>query len=843
MQDYQFWSKPAEQILQELQTKLQGLSEAEAANRLNAYGANRIKPHRGLGSIALLANQFKSPIVLILIFAALLSVFLHDRADASIILVIVIVSGLLGFWQERGASNAVERLLAMVQIRAVVRRNSRNTEIPYEAIVPGDIVELSAGSGVPGDCVILECRDLFVDEAALTGETYPVEKMAGEIPADAPLAQRRNVLYMGTHIVSGTAVAVVVRTGINTEFGQVSSRLRIHPQETEFEHGVRRFGYLLMEITLVLIIGIFAINVFMHRHVLDSFMFSLALAVGLTPQLLPAIISVNLAHGARRMARDKVIVKRLASIENLGSMNVLCSDKTGTLTEWVVRLYQALDINGADSEKVLLYAYINSKFETGFANPIDEAIRNYRELDLSPYQKLDEYPYDFVRKRLSILIASSGRHLMLTKGALANILSVCSNVEGPDGSTKETEELREKIEKQFEDLSAGGNRVLGLAYRDLGKEISITKAHEDQMTFLGFLVFYDPPKRSAIETIRSLADMGVTLKVITGDNRLVAGSVARRVGISNPEILTGQDLREMSDEALQIRVNRTHVFAEVEPNQKERILLAAKKAGNVVGYMGDGINDASALHAADVGISVEGAVDVAKEAADIVLLEKDLAAIINGVRGGRTTFANTMKYVFMATSANFGNMFSMAGASLFLPFLPLLPQQILLMNLLTDFPEMTIAGDSVDSEMVERPQRWDIGFIRKFMVTFGILSSVFDFLTFGILLFFLKAGTVQFRTGWFVESVVSACLIVLVIRSRRPFYRLMPSRLLLLSTHVVVGLAILMPFTPVSAILGFVPLPGSYLLILGAIIILYIVAAELAKAAFYRHINAGTRRF
>ena len=575
---------------------------------------------------------------------------------------------------------------------------------------------------------------------------------------------------------------------------------------------------------------------------LDSFMFSLALAVGLTPQLLPAIISVNLAHGAKRMARDKVIVKRLASIENLGSMNVLCSDKTGTLTEGVVRLYQALDIDGADSEKVLLYAYINSKFETGFTNPIDEAIRNYSQFDLSSYQKLDEYPYDFVRKRLSILMAGGDRNLMLTKGALASILSVCSNVEGPDGSTKETEEVREKIEKQFEDLSAGGNRVLGLAYRDLGRESSITKAHEDQMTFLGFLVFYDPPKKSAVKTIQSLADMGVTLKVITGDNRLVAGSIARQVGISNPEILTGRDLREMSDEALQIRVNRTHVFAEVEPNQKERILLAAKKAGNVVGYMGDGINDASALHAADVGISVEGAVDVAKEAADIVLLEKDLAAIINGVRGGRTTFANTMKYVFMATSANFGNMFSMAGASLFLPFLPLLPQQILLMNLLTDFPEMTIAGDSVDSEMVERPQRWNIGFIRKFMVTFGILSSVFDFLTFGILLFILKAGTVQFRTGWFVESVVSACLIVLVIRSRRPFYRLMPSRLLLLSTHVVVGLAIVMPFTPLSAILNFAPLPGSYLLILGAIIILYIVAAELAKAAFYRHINAGIRK-
>jgi P-type Mg2+ transporter len=842
MNNHQFWSKPVEQTLEELQTTRQGLSNVEASRRLSSYGSNRLKPHKTFGPATLLINQFKSPIILILIFAALLSVFLHDRTDASIILVIVIVSGLLGFWQERGAADAVEKLLAMVQIRVTARRNNETAEIPLEEIVPGDIVELSAGSGVPGDCVILESRDLFVNEAALTGETYPVEKMAGEMPADTLLARRKNMLYMGTHVVSGTAVAVVARTGIKTEFGQVSSRLSLPPQETEFERGVRRFGYLLMEVTLILLIGIFAINVFMHRHVLDAFMFSLALAVGLTPQLLPAIISVNLAHGAKRMARDKVIVKRLASIENLGSMNVLCSDKTGTLTEGVVRLYKALDIDGADSEKVLLYAYLNSKFETGFANPIDEAIRNYRQFDLASYQKLDEYPYDFVRKRLSILIAHGDRRIMLTKGALANILDVCANAEKPSGETIELERVRQKIEKQFEDLSAGGHRVLGLAYRDLENESTITKTHEDQMTFLGYLVFFDPPKQSAIETIRSLANMGVTLKMITGDNRLVAGSVAQQVGISNPEILTGVELREMSDEALQIRINRTHVFAEVEPNQKERILLAAKKAGNVVGYMGDGINDASALHAADVSISVDSAVDVAKEAADIVLLEKDLAAILNGVRGGRTTFANTLKYVFMATSANFGNMFSMAGASLFLPFLPLLPHQILLTNLLTDFPEMTIAGDSVDSEMVDRPQRWNISYIRKFMVTFGILSSVFDFLTFGALLLILKAGTAQFRTGWFVESVVSACLIVLVIRSRRPFFRAMPSRLLLLATHMVVALAILLPFTPLSAILDFAPLPVQYLLIIGAIIIVYIGATELAKAVFYRRINPEARK-
>jgi len=837
----QVWSQPAEQILRELQTTIQGLTSDDASRRLGSFGANLATPHKTFGSATLLAHQFKSPIILILIFAAVLSLFLHDRTDALIILAIVVVSGLLGFWQERGATDAVEKLLAMVQIRVSARRNKETAEIPLEDIVPGDVVELSAGSGVPGDCVILECRDLFVNEAALTGETYPVEKAKGEIPADTPLAQRRNMLYMGTHVVSGTAVAVVVRTGMNTEFGQVSSRLRLPPQETEFERGVRRFGYLLMEVTLILLIGIFAINVAMHRPILDAFMFSLALAVGLTPQLLPAIISVNLAHGAKRMAREKVIVKRLASIENLGSMNVLCSDKTGTLTEGLVRLYKALDIDGSDNEKVLLYAYLNSKFETGFANPIDEAIRNYRQFDLSSYQKLDEHPYDFVRKRLSILVKFGDRNVMLTKGAFANILDVCSTAEKPDGTTVDLEEIRQKLETHFEELSASGHRVLGLAYRNLGKETCITKAHEDQMTFLGFLVFFDPPKQSAVETIRSLAELGVTLKMITGDNRLVARSVAQQVGISNLETLTGQQLREMSDEALQAKINQVHVFAEVEPNQKERILLAAKRAGNVVGYMGDGINDTSALHAADVSISVDSAVDVAKEAADIVLLEKDLAAILNGVRGGRTTFANTMKYIFMATSANFGNMFSMAGASLFLPFLPLLPHQILLTNLFTDIPEMTIAGDSVDSEMVDQPQKWNIGFIRKFMVTFGILSSVFDFLTFGALLLILKAGVAQFRTGWFVESVVSACLIVLVVRSRRPFFRAMPGRLLLLATHAMVGLAILIPFTPLAELLDFEPLPFKYLLILGAIVIFYMVTAELAKAVFYRHIHTANR--
>jgi len=642
---------------------------------------------------------------------------------------------------------------------------------------------------------------------------------------------------MGTHVVSGSARAVVIRTGKETEFGKVSERLKLRPPETEFEHGVRRFGYLLMEITLVLVIAIFAINVYFARPILESFLFALALAVGLTPTLLPAIISINLAHGAKRMALDKVIVKRLASIENFGSMNVLCSDKTGTLTEGVVKLHSALNVDGHESEKVLLYAFLNSSYETGFMNPIDEAIRKHRQFDLLGYQKLDEVPYDFIRKRLSILISKGDTHLMVTKGALSNVLAVCSSAEIAEGRIVDIVTVKERVQQHFEEFSRKGFRTLGVAYKDTVSDTVITREQETDMTFLGFLILFDPPKPGIIETIRQLKHLGVSLKIITGDNRLLAANVSQQVELLNPHILTGGDLHQMSDEALLKRVNDVDVFAEVEPNHKERIILALKKAGHVVGYMGDGINDASALHIADVGISVDSAVDVAKEAADIVLLEKDLNVLVQGVREGRTTFANTLKYVFMASSANFGNMFSMAGASLFLPFLPLLPKQILLTNLLTDFPEMTIATDSVDRELVEKPRRWNIQFIRNFMLTFGLLSSVFDYLTFGVLLLILHATTDQFRTGWFIESVISASVTVLVIRTRKSFFRSKPGKYLLMATLLIVVVTILFPFTPLAGLLGFQPLPMTILLVIGMIVVLYIIAAEITKRSFYKRVN------
>ena len=832
-----FWSIPVNEIFQELESEKEGLTTDEAQKRLKSYGANRLKPQKRSDAFTLLIAQFKSPIILILLAATGLSLFLHNIVDASIIFTIVAVSGLLGFWQEYSATNAVEKLLAIVQIKAAVLRDGKQLEIPVEDIVPGDIVILNAGDVVPGDCLLLESKDVFVDEAMLTGETFPVEKAVTVLPADTALAQRTNALWMGTHIVSGTAQAVVILTGKGTEFGKVSERLKLKAPETEFERGIRRFGYFLGEVTLVLVVIIFAINVFLHRPVLESFLFSLALAVGLTPQLLPAIISINLAHGAKKMAKNKVIIKRLSSIENFGSMNIICSDKTGTLTEGTVLVESANDVNGDASEKVFLFAYLNAFYETGFTNPIDEAILNYRKPDIAGYVKQDEIPYDFLRKRLSIAFTQGDSHLMVTKGALSNILEVCSTAEIKDGGIVDIASMQDQIQQHFVTFSNQGFRTLGIAYKKLPSGSLISKRDETDMTFAGFLTLFDPPKANILDTISSLKKLGVSLKIITGDNHLVATSLSKKMGLPDNKIITGPELRMMSDAALLRRVGIVDVFAEIEPNQKERIIIAMRKAGNVVGYMGDGINDASALHAADVGISVDTAADVAKDAADIVLLEKDLGVLVEGVREGRMTFANTLKYVFMATSANFGNMFSMAGVSLFIPFLPLLPKQILLTNLLTDFPEMTIATDRVDDEMVDHPRRWDIKAIRKFMITFGLVSSVFDYLTFGLLLLVLRASEAQFRTGWFLESVISASMIVLVIRSRKPFFRSRPGKYLLIATLSIAVITLIFPFTPLGTLFGFTPLSFITCLLILLIVVVYIVAAEITKNIFYRKVK------
>ena len=836
------WSQPLEALLADLGSGSEGLHSAEAAGRLRRLGPNRLAATRRAGAAALLLRQFASPIILILLGAALLSFALDSLTDGLIIVVIVAVSGLLGFWQDFRASRAVEALMAVVEQRCTVLRDGQPQQLPVSAIVPGDVLVLAAGAGIPADCRLLEERHLAVDEAALTGESLPVDKSVAPVAADAPLAQRTNLLHMGSHVVSGSGRAVVIHTGAGTSYGRIAARLGQPRPETEFERGVRRFGTLLLEMTLLLITLIFAFNVVLDRPVVSSFLFALALGVGLTPQLLPAIISVNLAHGARGMARQRVIVKRLTAIENFGSMDVLCSDKTGTLTEGSARLHQALSADGLPSDPVLAHAWLNALFETGFSNPIDAALRDLPAErrpagplgDPEAWQKLDERPFDFHRKRQSVLLepADGSGPLLISKGALQAVLAVCTLAQRADGTLLPLPDLEPTIRAQFQALSAEGRRVLGVARRR-HPPTTIGPASEQAMTFLGLLVLSDPLKADITATVADLAALGVRLKIITGDNALVAARIGAEAGLVNPEVITGRELQALSDQALPVRAEQVDVFAEVEPNQKERLIRALRRAGHVVGYIGDGINDAPALQASDVGLSVQGAVDVAREAADIVLLENDLGVLSAGIREGRRTFANTLKYVFMASSANFGNMLSMAAASLLLPFLPLLPKQILLTNLLTDLPEMTIAGDRVDHDWIARPRRWDIAMIRRFMLCFGLVSSLFDGLTFAALLLLLHSDTAQFRTGWFMESVVSAASIVLVVRSRRPLLSSRPSPWLVSATLLVIGVTLLLPATPAGRLFGFVPLPVHFYLLLALILLAYVISAEQVKRWFF----------
>jgi Mg2+-importing ATPase len=829
-----YWSQPTDSLLTELESSSGGLSTVEARSRLSEYGPNVLKTGERLSAARLFLNQFRSPIVLILLFATIVSSVVRDWVDALIILAIVLGSAGLSFFQEYRASSATERLRARVTARSMVLRDGRPESLAAEDVVPGDVVLLSAGNLVPADGILLEARDFYVNQAVLTGETFPVERQPGVVAGEAGLAQRTNCVFMGTNVRSGSAKVLVVRTGAHTAFGEIAGRLTLRPPETEFERGIRRFGYLLSQVMMLLVLVVFAVNVFFDKPVVDSLLFSVALAVGLTPQLLPAIISINLSKGAQSMAAHGVIVRRLESIENFGSMDVLCTDKTGTLTTGVVQLDAGLDVEGRPSEEVFRHAYLNAYFETGLANPLDEAILAHGEAELRGVSKVDEVPYDFVRKRLTVVVEEKDERLLITKGALDNVLSVCSEVREAGGGVPLDQAYRRRIQERYVQWSGQGYRVLGLATKAVALQSSYTRSDEHDLTFVGFLLFFDGPKEGVQETIGDLADLGVELKIITGDNRLAAAHTAEAVGLKVTGVLTGADLRNLGDEALWQAVERVNLFAEVDPNEKERIILALSKMGHVVGYMGDGINDAPALHAADVGLSVEGAVDVAREAADFVLLERDLAVLHDGIVQGRRTFGNTLKYVFITTSANFGNMFSMAGASLFLPFLPLLPKQILLTNFLTDFPAMAIANDHVDRELVDSPQRWNVRFIRNFMVTFGLVSSVFDYLTFGALLLVLRATTDQFRTAWFLESVITELLIMMVIRTRHVFWRSRPAKYLTIGTVAVGAVSLILPYTPLGGLLGFVPIPLPVLFVLGSIAVGYGFASEVAKYLFYR---------
>lgn len=832
------WSAAGERVLSRLESNDCGLSSAEAARRLAVYGPNRVEePARASRRRALL-DQVSNPLLLVLAFAAAASAATSVWTDATIVIAIVLATVAIGYAREYQAQAAAAALQKRIRFRSTVLRDGRELVVPADDLVPGDVIRLAAGAVVPADGLILESSDFFVSEAILTGESLPVRKQPGTVPAASPLRARTNCVFAGTNVRSGAARCVVTATGMRTELGAIAHRLAARPPEPDFDRGLRHFGYVLTGFMVAMVFFVFVVHVLHGRPPIDTLLFSIALAVGLSPELLPAILGVNLARGAQVLARQGVLVRRLNAIENLGSIDVLCTDKTGTLTEGVVRLEGAYDPSGAPSPAVQQLAALNAALETGVYNPLDDAILEAGRPDLATVVKLGEIPFDYVRKRVSVFVADGDRARIVTKGTFTYVLDACSSQAG--GGPLD-EGRRDELRRRYEEWTAAGIRVLAVASKRLERAPAYGRDVEEGLCFEGFVAFLDQPREDAAAAIESLARLGVAVKIISGDSSAVVQHVAGLVGLGRRQTLTGAELQELSSDALWQRVRDTDLFAEVNPQQKEHIILALKKAGHVVGFLGDGVNDAPAMHAADTSISVERAVDVARQAADFVLLEPDLDVIRRGVVEGRTTFANTLKYILTTMSANLGNMVSMALASLALPFLPLLAGQILLNNFLSDVPAVGIAADAVDPELIERPGRWDMRFISRYMVEFGLLSSVFDILTFAVLLAAFGASVEAFRTGWFVKSLLTELAIALVVRTRRPLFRSRPGNMLLWSTIVLIALTAATPYLPGASVFGFVPVPGRLLAAVGLITALYVAAAELLKAWFYRATRGGSR--
>lgn len=839
-----FWSYDVNDILNSLNTSSDGLSEKEEEDRIDKFGENIFEEKKSTSKFMIFINQFKNPITMILIFAAILSIFLKDYSDGIIILIIIMISAFLSYRHESKASDAVKKLLSSVSVTSSVLRDGKFQEIENSKLTVGDIISVKTGDMIPADCLLLDVNSLSTDESSLTGETFPVEKILGKIPANTVLSQRNNSLWMGTHVISGSGKAVIVNLAKDSEFGKITSSLSKKDSDTDFEKGIKDFGNLILHVTTILIGLIFIFNIVLNKPFLESFMFALALSVGLTPQMLPAIISVNLSQGAKRMSEQGVIVKKLNAIENFGSMTIMCSDKTGTITKGKVKLDSAIDYAGEKSDNLKTLSMINSYFQEGYKNPIDEAILEGCTKDFSGYKKLFEIPYSFENKLLSVVVKTdsefSNKNMMITKGALESIIKVCDRYEKSDGSTGSLDEVKSEIFNLFDNYSSKGFRVLGLAYKNIeGTDFKNEKA--ENLIFKGLLLFIDPLKDNIKDVIDRMNNLGVALKMITGDNRLIAKNIGSQIGLDPEKIMVGEELDSYSLSQLNKKVLHIDIFAEISPNQKEKIILAYKQRGEIVGYMGDGINDSPAIKQADVGISVDTAADTAKDAASIVLLKNSLEVLVSGIKEGRRTFINTLKYIFVATSANFGNMFSMAGASLFLKFLPLLPKQILLTNLLTDFPSLQIASDSVDEDWLKKPVKWDMKFIKRFMTIFGITSSVFDYITFAVLLLLFNADEKFFQTGWMLESVISAVVVMLIVRTARPFLKSKPSKKLLLAIVGIVILLIAIAYSSMNVYLGLISLPFKAFASLLAISFVYAVTAELLKKNFYRH-NSFSRK-
>lgn len=838
-----FLALPPEQVLIKLKSSKTGLTSTEAKLRILQYGPNEIVKKNYQSLFLNVISHSTNPLIAILIVAATISAFTGNVASAVIIISMVIISIGLDYLQSRRSLVAVKKLQEQVAATATVMRDGNWIDILCNQLVPGDVIRLTAGDLVPADALLLNAKDLHVQQAALTGESLPIEKEAVSTktipknPADAI-----NAIFSGSSIVSGSGTALVIATGKNTIFGDIALSLSIAPPHTEFEKGITQFGMFIMKTVFVLVIFVFAVNIYLKHTLLESLLFSIALAVGLTPELLPMITTVTLATGAIRMAKKNVIVKNLSAIQNFGSIDILCSDKTGTLTSGEMVLDKHINPIGENSEYVMLLAYLTSLFGTEIVNPfnvavikkvsvnpLDSAILKHDHPAVANYQKIDEIPFDFERRRSSVVVEKAGKDLLITKGAPEHILNICTQFAVNDKVQILDDAARKQCESTYQSLSGQGFRVLAIAYCDMNKQPAYKAVDEKNLILAGFLSFVDPPLSDADEMIKELHDNGVKIKIISGDNDLVTRHICEQVGLNPKRILLGDELEHISNLALGQLAEEIDVFARISPSQKQRIIVALRLRGHVVGYMGDGINDAPSLHIADVGISVANSADVAREAADIILLKRNLRVLLDGIIEGRKSFGNVMKYLMMGTSSNFGNMFSMAGAVLFLPFLPMLPTQILLNNLLYDISQITIPTDNVDPSFILKPKHWNIDIIRKFMFIIGPISSIFDFLTFFVMLKIFMANEALFQTGWFVESLATQTLVIFIIRTAKNPWQSKPSKPLIATVLLIVFIGAILPYSPIAHYFGFIPLPFTYFAFLTLATVLYLSLVEIIK--------------
>jgi P-type Mg2+ transporter len=823
-----FTTATLEQVYAELKSSAIGLKEDEARRRLAQYGLNKpvAKKERSL-PVQVLA-RFANPLVVVLLIIAGFSLFFGERVNALFVLAMAILSVLLSFIQEFRATKEAEKLSALVHTTATVLRNGRPKEVKVAEIVPGDVVDLYAGDIIPADLRLLTSKDLFVNQSSLTGESLPVEKFAADPQA--------NVAYLGSAVVSGTGLGLVVKTGTNTKFGELASAITNAPPPTSFDRGIRDFTWLMIRFMIVFVVFIFAVNVLLKGNIVEAFLFSLAVAVGLTPEMMPMLVTVNLSNGAMAMARKEVIVKRLSSIQNFGAMDILCTDKTGTLTLDKVVLEKYCDVSGREDHSVLVMAYINSNYQTGLKNLLDKAILKHEKVLVKEFKKIDEIPFDYERKLMSVVIEHEGAHRLIAKGAPEALLARCDRYE-LDGQVNPVHpDILANLKKEYDALSADGFRVLALAYKDVAKSQTVfAKADEQGLVLKGYLAFLDPPKPSAREAVVALKKLGIELKVLTGDNELVTRKIAAEIELECKGLVGAAAIDQADDRALAELVKNNTLFVRLTPLQKERIIRALQADKHTVGFLGDGVNDGAALKVADVGISVNNAADIAKESADIILLRKSLRVLKDAVVEGRRTFGNINKYIKMGSSSNFGNMLSMTGASLFLPFLPMLPVQILLNNFLYDLSQVAIPTDAVDREYTVKPRPWNIGLIRNFMLVIGPVSSLFDFLTFGLLLFIFRAAPPLFHTGWFLESLTTQTLVIYVIRTGKvPFRESWPSRSLMLTSALIVALGFGLVWSPLGGPLGFVAPPFSYNYLLIAMVAAYLFLVQLVKSWFIK---------